>query len=110
MKTTVGNNIAKLRKTLALTQENLALYLGVSRVQISHYERGERDISVTEMNKLADLFGVELSDLLEEDDDLQKMNLAFAFRSANSESDLDNIAFFKRVVLNYLKMQRINEL
>ncbi|GAO29750.1 hypothetical protein JCM15548_11972 [Geofilum rubicundum JCM 15548] len=62
------------------------------------------------MNKLADLFGVELSDLLEEDDDLQKMNLAFAFRSANSESDLDNIAFFKRVVLNYLKMQRINEL
>lgn len=110
MHKTIGDNIAKIRKVQGLTQDNLASYLGVSRVQISHYERGAREISVTELNKLSDLFGVELSDLLEEDLDIQNLNLAFAFRSDNSESDLEQIASFKKVVMNYLKMERINAL
>lgn len=110
MKSIIGNNIAKIRKIQGFTQDNLASYLGVSRVQISHFERGERDISVTELNKLANLFGVELSNLIEDDIDVQNMNLAFAFRSENTESDLEHIASFKKMVLNYLKMQRINEL
>ncbi|PWD98774.1 helix-turn-helix domain-containing protein [Marinilabilia rubra] len=107
MKEIIGKNIANLRNIQGLTQDNLAAYLGVSRVQISHYERGERDISVTELNKLADLFGVELSDLLEENLEMQKLNLAFAFRSKNTESDLEYIASFKKVVRNYLKMERL---
>lgn len=108
MRKIIGNNIAKLRKLQGFTQDNLAAYLGVSRVQVSHYERGERDISVTELNKLADLFGIELSDLMEEDIQLQNLNLAFAFRSETSELDLQHIAAFKKVVKNYLKMERIN--
>ncbi len=108
MRKIIGNNIAKLRKLQGFTQDNLAAYLGVSRVQVSHYERGERDISVTELNKLADLFGIELSDLMEEDIQLQNLNLAFAFRRETSELDLQHIAAFKKVVKNYLKMERIN--
>jgi len=104
----IGQNIAKIRKLQGLSQENLGAYLGVTREQISHYERGTRKISVTDLNKLADLFGVELADLLEEDMDLQHLNLAFAFRSKKIESDLPTIATFKKLVLNYLKMQRLN--
>lgn len=107
MEKIIGENIAKLRKLNGFTQDHLASYLNVSRVQISHYERGERGISVTELNKLADLFGVELSDLLEENLEMQNLNLAFAFRSKNTESDLEYIASFKKVVLNYLKMERL---
>lgn len=107
---TIGINIAKMRKAQELTQDNLAAYLGVSRVQISHYERGEREISVNELNKLADLFGIELADLFEENANFQNVNLAFAFRSQNPETDLDQIAAFKKVVLNYMKMEQINEL
>ena len=110
MQKLIGNNIAKIRRAQGLTQDNLASYLGLSRVQISHYERGERDISVTDLNKLSDLFGVELSELLEEDLKIQNLNLAFAFRSENSKSDLEQIASFKKVVMNYLKMERINAL
>lgn len=107
MKSTIGINIVNLRNSQGLTQEHLASYLGVSREQISHYERGERRISVTKLNKLADLFGIELSELFEENIELQNLNLAFAFRSENTESDLEHIASFKKVVLNYLKMERL---
>ncbi len=108
MQKTIGENIAKIRNVQGLTQEHLAKYLGVSREQISNYERGVRSISVTELNKLSDLFGVELSDLFEENLDMQKLNLAFAFRNDNCENDLKQIAAFKKVVMNYLKMERIN--
>jgi transcriptional regulator with XRE-family HTH domain len=108
MQKTIGKNIAIIRKFQGLTQDNLASFLCLSRVQISHYERGEREISVTELNKLSELFGVELSDLFEEDLEMQNLNLAFAFRSENIEADLEQIASFKKVVMNYLKMERLN--
>ena len=110
MREIIGKNIAQIRKAQGLTQDSIAAYLGVSRVQISHYERGERDISVTELNKLSDLFGVELSELFEEDLKIQDLNIAFAFRNENSVTDLEQIASFKKVVMNYLKMERINAL
>lgn len=109
MQKIIGNNISKIRKTQGLTQDNIASYLGVSRVQVSHYERGERTISVADLNKISALLGVELSELFEDDLDLQNLNLAFAFRRDNSESDLEQIASFKKMVMNYLKMERINE-
>lgn len=110
MEAIIGRNIAKIRGTQGLTQENLASYLGVTHAQISHYERGARKISLTELEKLADLFGVELSDLLEEDLELINLNLAFAFRSEETEDeDIKQIAKFKKLVKNYLKMKRLNE-
>jgi transcriptional regulator with XRE-family HTH domain len=108
MKKIIGRNICELRKHQDLTQVALAKFLSVSRVQISHYERGERNIPMAHLNKLADLFGVELSDLLEENLEAQKLNLAFAFRSNNNETDLVNIASFKKVVMSYLKMQNVS--
>lgn len=110
MQELIGSNIAKIRKAQGLTQDDIASHLGLSRIQISYYERGGRNISATDLNKLSELFGIELSELLEEDLHLQNLNLAFAFRSDNSESDFEQIASFKKVVMNYLKMERINAL
>jgi len=108
MKSPLGYNIAQIRKQQGFTQDHLAAYLNVSRVQISHYESGKRNISVTELNKLADLFGVEISDLLEDELDLQNLNFAFAYRCDNNQQDLNQIAAFKKIVLNYIKMERID--
>ena len=101
----IGTNILKYRNLLELNQQQLADYLGVTRELISFIESGKRDISINNLNNLADLFGIELSNLLEEDNEVQDVNLALAYRASDSNVDLDSIASFKRIVLNYIKLE-----
>jgi len=104
----VGVNVQKYRTAQGYTQEHLANLLGVTREQISNYEKGIRNIPVTSLNKLADLFGIELEELLEENPTIASTNLAFAFRSESfNDTDIQSVAEFKRIVFNYLKMNNI---
>ena len=107
--THIGGNIQGYRLLQGLTQQQLAEYLGVTRELVSFIEGGKRDISISKLNKLADLFGIELGDLLEEDREIQDVNLALAFRSEDTEVDLENVASFRRIVLNYLKIERLRD-
>ncbi|HUW06984.1 MAG TPA: helix-turn-helix transcriptional regulator [Williamwhitmania sp.] len=104
----IGSNVKKYRAAQGFTQDNLAGFLDVSREMISFYETGKRPIPVTALDKLADLFGVDMEELLEESTTVANTNLAFAFRSDSlAEEDVLSIAEFKRIVLNYLKMKTI---
>ena len=106
----IGNNIKAHRKRMGLRQEDIAEYLGVKREMISYYEIGSRAVPLENLNKLADLFGIDLSDLMEENPDLQKANVAFAFRAneVNSE-DMRIIAEFGKIVKNYIKLRALCE-
>lgn len=103
----IGKNIKKFREKMSLTQETLSQYLGITREQVSYYESGSRSVPTNIMTKLANLFCIDEFDLYEEDAEAQKVNLAFAFR-ANSvnQEDLESIAQFKKIVRNYLNMQK----
>jgi len=57
--------IQQLRKKHELTQEFLASKIGVSRPTYVQIEQGERDLTITEAKKLADIFGVDFSDFLQ---------------------------------------------
>jgi transcriptional regulator with XRE-family HTH domain len=57
--------IHQMRKKNNLTQEFLANKLGVSRPTYCQIENGERDITVNEAKKLADIFGIKFNDFLE---------------------------------------------
>ena len=105
----IGINIRNFRKIQGLSQQQIASYLGVTRELISFYESGNRTVSIGNLNRLADLFGVELADLIEEDYARQEAILACAFRSEESEADLENIASFKRIVMNYLKIEKLKD-
>jgi len=50
--------IKKLRKKNNLTQEFLASKIGVSRPTYMQIEQGERDLTITEAKKLAEIFGI----------------------------------------------------
>jgi transcriptional regulator with XRE-family HTH domain len=105
---TIGRNIKAFRESQALTQDQLAEFLGIKRPMISYYENGEREIPMTHLDKLANLFGTEIGTLMEENPENIKSDLAFAFRAEGLNiSDMQEIACFKKVVKNFLKMKQL---
>ncbi|MCA6387345.1 MAG: helix-turn-helix transcriptional regulator [Cytophagales bacterium] len=102
----LGNNIKALRIKLDLTQEMLADYLGISRGEMNYYENGTRPMPSNLVTKAAELFSVDEYDLYQENEALMTANVAFAFRAESiSVEDLNEIAGFKKIAMNYLKMQ-----
>ncbi len=102
----LGDNIKLLRNKLGLTQETLAEYLGISRVEMNYYENGSRAMPSNLVTKAAELFSVDEFDLYQENEALITANVAFAFRAESlSMEDMNEIAEFKKIAMNYLKMQ-----
>ncbi|WP_282804720.1 helix-turn-helix domain-containing protein [Clostridium tetani] len=60
----LGKNIKNLRKAKGLTQKKLSEELGLSLQSIIKYESGEREPNFETLNKMANIFNVELSILL----------------------------------------------
>ena len=107
---TIGNNIRSYREINGFTQDTVANFLGVKREMISYYENGAREIPLDVLNRLSDLYGVDLADFFEVDEKFAKENVACAFRTDGFENeDLETIAQFKTVVKNYCKMNNLLE-
>jgi transcriptional regulator with XRE-family HTH domain len=62
--TTYGDRIHLLREKHALTQEELAGKLGISRASLSHYETSRREPDYETTNKIATFFKVSIDYLL----------------------------------------------
>ena len=107
----VGANLKALRKAFGYTQVELATVLGINdRETISFYENGERKIPLAHLNRLADLFNVELAVLFSDDLTDQKLHKAFAFRKEElKEKDLLVLAEFNRIVKSYIKIARLEK-
>ena len=60
----VGLNIRHARSEKGLTQESLAFEADLDRSYIGGVERGDRNIAVVNLKKIADALNVSLSDLL----------------------------------------------
>lgn len=58
-----GNSIRTHRKRKGLSQEKLALECGLDRTYLGSVERGERNISLLNIAKIARALGIKLSKL-----------------------------------------------
>lgn len=106
----IGRNIKLLRKAKGFSQEQVANHLGIERVQLAYYENFTRKEvpSFIIMNKLSDLFCIDLKTILEKDFDLAKINSSFAFRSSDlNANDLKVVSGFHELIKNYVKMQNL---
>lgn len=104
----IGRNIRRLRDYSAYSQDDVARFLGVSRAYISFVESGEIEPIMEHLEKITDLFNVQLIDLLQDNTDLQEVNCAFAFpKNGTSSIDFNSVAGFQKVVKSYLKMKHI---
>ena len=63
---TFGFNLRQRREALRLSQEDLAEKAGLHRTYIGSVERGERNVSIDNMERLASAVGGTISSLLEE--------------------------------------------
>ena len=61
-----GKAMRKFRISAGLSQEKLAELADVHRTYVGDVERGERNISVVNMVKVADALGMKLSDVVRE--------------------------------------------
>lgn len=59
-----GKNLRKLREKAGVSQEKLAALAGLHRTYVSSIERGERNISLLNIEKLAIALCVPMRDLM----------------------------------------------
>lgn len=67
-----GRAMHKFRRELGLSQEKLALTCGIHRTYIGSVERGERNISIQNMIRIASALHIPLSRLILEMESVEK--------------------------------------
>ena len=67
MRQLVGRNFARIRRLKGLTQEEIAARSGVSQQYLSGLERGHRNPTVIMLYEIAQVLGVSVVELVEEE-------------------------------------------
>jgi len=105
----LGKFILEQRKKHNLTQEFLASKIGVSRPTYVQIEQGERDITITEARKLADIFGIVFNDFVQGKDTSVMVEIKKGVKKAKGKKQemrisvpQKNLEKFKEVLLYIL--------
>lgn len=69
----IGNIIQKLRKSKGFSQEEFAAEAGLARTYMGRVERGEQNISIQNLIKIAIVLRVDVGDLVPKITQLKKM-------------------------------------
>lgn len=67
---TAQNNIRQLREKLDMTQEQMAEKLHLTKNGYAKIERGETTLTVARLEQIANIFNVDMNDLLKEKSDV----------------------------------------
>ncbi|MDC7278063.1 helix-turn-helix domain-containing protein [Butyrivibrio fibrisolvens] len=59
----IGANIARLRKSIGISQEDFAFDIGYSKNHISHIERGNKNITRKVIDAVVEYFGIDEEEL-----------------------------------------------
>lgn len=62
----LGNRLRELRNKAGISQEKFALQIGMDRTYYASVEAGKRNVSLKNLQKIADGFGISLSDMFQD--------------------------------------------
>lgn len=103
----INEKVKEYREKNGYTQKNIADFLDVDQSFISKAEKGERTFTSDMINRLASLFGIQVSAFLSEKDDLIPSTVC-AFRASELTSeDLNTIALINRIAVNANYMEAL---
>ena len=117
----IGNKLKDARTKCGLTQGRVEKLIGINKTQLSYYETGKREISITVLEKLAQLYGYSLEYfLMNKNMEEPKTKIAFkgeelndndlAFISFCDATENRNVMLFHaRKMINYMNGKRIDE-
>ncbi len=91
LKNIIAKNIAELRRERGLTQLELAERLNYSDKSISKWERAEAIPDVAVLKEIADLFGVSLDFMVEEEHKQKTMDKISAFKKLHNHAFITGI-------------------
>jgi len=95
----IGENLRVLREGAGYNQKSIATFLGVDQSLISKIEKGERNISADMLDKLASLYGMTTSSIV--NDVVTGKQLSCAFRCSDLTSDdMEAISAINKIALN----------
>ena len=107
MEATIKNiRLKQLRKESKITQEQLANYLDVDQTMITKLENGTRNLNVTLIEKICNLFGCSDAFLMGEDDGYIPLNFAFRSNGIQTE-DLESIAAINKIIMDIRYMNEM---
>lgn len=66
IKARFGHRLRELRQARGLSQEELAFRAGLHRTYVSSAERGQRNVSLVNLEKLSEALEIEIADLFRE--------------------------------------------
>jgi Zn-dependent peptidase ImmA (M78 family)/DNA-binding XRE family transcriptional regulator len=88
----LGERLQRARKRQGLTQEDAARLIDVARTTITAIEKGERRIRASELMRLAEAYGRELSDFVSQRPQIGDFQVQFRSALARTQADDERIA------------------
>lgn len=85
-----GNNIQTIRKQLGLLQKEVALELQLDKSSYSKVESGAREVKVSELKTLSDLFNMSIDDIINFDENTTPKEIVLEDKSENEQLKLIN--------------------
>ena len=86
----IGNNIQTIRKNLGLLQKEVALELQLDKSSYSKVEKDMREVKVSELKTLSNLFNMSVDDIINYDENISPKEVILEDKSENEQIKLIN--------------------
>lgn len=107
MKEGIGDRLKFLRKKYNFTQKDIGDFLEISQSLLAKVEANERNLKLTKISKLCDLYDVSEEYILYGEGEQNSNSLSF--RKDNKAIDLKTIARMNKIMNNLKEMKKLYE-
>lgn len=107
----LAQRLRESREYVGLSQDEVALALGVSRPAVTNIEAGTRKVEAVELERLSSLYGRTVNYLLNGEVQVEESRVAFLARATQglSDRDLEELGRFASFLRNSPKSKRQEE-